>query len=906
MLKSKSVAKLIQDTLNSVSKEEQFVVFDSVGDHKGSGINGVLKQNKATIVPTMNYINANVPYTIEFVVPMQCGEDRVDNIVNIINSAIKLLNGKRKIIDSGKAIFLFDTIDMGGLETRATTGQSLILGLSFSVEYSNKDVGTSYEMALIDNEFAGTINTRYFNSQEEQAEWYESRITKGVYNDLLSPNINALVLSQQRYINDTGEDVNELLMYNYAIIRETKEDGTKRYFYYDITNASVNTNNLIILDLQMDTLQTWHFNPNIVYDDCFISKADINRFIKHPEEWAANAGIVHFDTTINSQLFEREDVQNVTKRLVSREVISVYNDGHFYANISKWCKENVLGWYYLFLDSNHAYKLGGISTPFIYDGAGQRIEYAGKPTRLKPLRYMSKEIDFTETASMYNSMVCVAFPVMKTEKKMYIGIRVDDDAEIEGENGEKLKLHTFNNRLQLSMDSLQEFLHVHGVDYVYAMKFSQVPPFAGMNGVILTQNGGVEVEDGDLYLCGRLSEQSFTIAETENDKEVYKEYKYNSIVREEEALQELFQVVNTAKTSEKYGMFNVLLQYNINLNISYLIGGLGNNVDFSFYRTEIIGAKHDVKFNPKLLSSDYSSLILSDNLQNGAEYDILKLGKQSQEILYTEALTPDISRRYIRFKGNDDTYYNKALSENLTGYIVQDDTSVTLESEAYKTMLANNKNFFLQNSINREAQMAQTDTNIGANIASSALGVVGGIIGGAMAGGIPGAILGAGLSIGSTAIGVGTSRKNANKSQELSKTTEALNVDNLRNAPNSITGAKGNVIFNSMYSEIGIVVERHEILPNEKKMVDDMMNMFGMTLNRVDSIKKYDNIRRYHNYIEADIEGISGVSISNPIRDDIRNRFSAGVRFWNKNNDGNFVISYEEENYERWLEDNYD
>ena len=202
---------------------------------------------------------------------------------------------------------------MGGLETRATVGQSLILGLSFSVDYSNKDVGTKYEMALIDNEFAGTINTRYFDNQEDQMDWYDTKIetTKAGWNDLLNPNINALVLSSQRYTNDSGEDVNELLMYNYAIIRETKGNN-KKYYYYEITNANVTNANIITLDLKMDTLQTWYFDADIEFSDCMVERACIDRFIDNED------GTVSFDCSETSPLFESEETEALPKRVVNR------------------------------------------------------------------------------------------------------------------------------------------------------------------------------------------------------------------------------------------------------------------------------------------------------------------------------------------------------------------------------------------------------------------------------------------------------------------------------------------------------------------------------------------------------------------------------------------------------------
>ena len=65
----------------------------------------------------------------------------------------------------------------------------------------------------------------------------------------------------------------------------------------------------------------------------------------------------------------------------------------------------------------------------------------------------------------------------------------------------------------------------------------------------------------------------------------------------------------------------------------------------------------------------------------------------------------------------------------------------------------------------------------------------------------------------------------------------------------------------------------------------------------MDNINNYTNIRKYHNFIKAKVQTVIG-NISNEAREDLRRRFSEGVRFWNTDE-----VSYEYENYENWLED---
>ncbi len=128
--------------------------------------------------------------------------------------------------------------------------------------------------------------------------------------------------------------------------------------------------------------------------------------------------------------------------------------------------------------------------------------------------------------------------------------------------------------------------------------------------------------------------------------------------------------------------------------------------------------------------------------------------------------------------------------------------------------------------------------------------------------------------------------------------SDNLTIDNMKNAPSSIQNAKGNALLNVMSTEMGLIVEEYSILPNEKEIINDYMCQNGFTYNRYDNIKNCYNIRKYYNYIEAELDAVSGVSMSNVARTDMKQRFQNGIRFWNSDE-----IQYSLENYEKWLED---
>jgi len=225
---------------------------------------------------------------------------------------------------------------------------------------------------------------------------------------------------------------------------------------------------------------------------------------------------------------------------------------------------------------------------------------------------------------------------------------------------------------------------------------------------------------------------------------------------------------------------------------------------------------------------------------------------------YSEALTPDVTRSYLRIK-NPSGVYIGATSENLTGLVDSADMSLMVDNDQLSQMLANNKNFYLQNVL---------------NVGEKAL--MGGI-GGAIAGGGWGSLISAGVNAGMSLINVN------------------LSIDNMRNAPKDLKNANGNAYFNMTYTEPGLYIEEYEILQNEKQIINDEMFKNGYVVNLIGKVSDYDNIRHTFNYLSANVETISA-PISIEEKERLKQKLQ-NVRFWNTD-----TIDYENaKNYERWL-----
>lgn len=844
MLKSKSIAKLIENELNSINADEQFKILDSVGDYKGSEINGILKQGKSTITPIMNYINATVPYTLEIVVPYQCGEDRADGIVNIVNSFIKNLNGKIKVVNSGKAIFLFDTIDLNDYETRATVGSSARLGVTFVVNYSNKDVGTKYEMALLNNDFAGTINTRYFDSQEEQYQWYYKKITNAPFSELLTPNVNSLIITQQRYINEIGTDTNELLMYNYAIIRETKEDGTINHYYYDITNANVDQYNILSVDLKMDTLQTWYFNPNIQFDDCFIARAHQDRFRKNPEVGTGSQLRYTFDFTERSNLFKKENILNVAKRPVEKKKLSPLIDTSGYGtDINEWFRENVSHWVYYYISGGKDYKF------YSFVGSTQPKEY-----ELPNIKY-----DINDVSQVDGGMVVLVAPVYKTDKV----IKVPGKAEETEQNFYITWTEIAIKRFLKMQDSTGEN---NGFANVYAIKNSIMPPFTPENMfVFMTEDkdGNLELEDSNFNNETGIASFRSTVAFLTPDNKTQTDF-----------------------TSNRYAC-GYMLKQSLTAGLSMEIEN--NMFQSRFTKEEIKSGKSGNWINgiePKLLNEDYSTYRL---FFGGNTYD-LPVSKTSRKpsFIYKEILSPEVTKAMLIYDPDKSIDSSNVFSDitksDFTGFVINIDLSMWFSTDRLDEFLATNKN-------NLQI-LNNTQENA---ITNSVVSMIGGVATSLITGGLS-EISGSGI------IGSALSFGNMLNNQNLEKTNMALTYDNMAQSPETLSSLNSNALLIQSVSDLAIYIELQMPLTTEQKEIINHLKLNGYVLNDVAKITDYDNKRISFNYIEAQVTGISGVVISNTIRDDIRQRFAGGVRFWNMNDANEFVISYEKENYERWLE----
>lgn len=681
----------------------------------------------------------------------------------------------------------------------------------------------TYQLGLLDFPFDSQgDDTRFFASVEEQIAYFENKVNNGSapFKPIEAPCLDSLFITRQVYQGVPYVLGNQFdyAGKNYAVIKVVSPSAKTYYFYYFITKSTIGAEGQMLLDLQLDTVQTYFFNPEISFSDCLIERAHLNRFEKTP------AGTVQFIHSPDSKIFNAEEGLNFPKRLVSRTKLNLSFTGN--TTVDTWLNENVAYWVYVFIAPKQEYKAISISNN---DPSSITIKTHGViwyPSRLTSAPY------------------CICYPVYKNGSP-------DDYPSVTPDTAQNaIKIRGVVNSTGETVDFIPcgsgrsgfEALNNETSDY-YLIKLSIVPPFSAYNNIIID-------EKNNLVIQGILNPNS-------RDKVVFSNHDVN------EDFDFSCSGICTFSSGCRWGLFYGIDQTKKELETSqYTL--LENK---AFLSSDIIKQQPpNLDYNPKLNSQNFKELIITAASGDTFTYDIQKIGGTPAWFLYSEPIQPEVTKYYMRLKPVGGLYL-EGTESNYTGLVGSTDNGIAFTNDQYAAFLANNKNFYMQSNM---------------KIATGAAKSTVGIIGQAASGNVAGA---AGSAI-STGVDVVTGLMD-----------RSMTIDNMKNAPDQLKNANGNVIFNMFATDLGLYVEKYSALEGDLKTANDFMNLYGFSFNGIANVRDYANIRKYHNYVKAQLQGIAG-NISNAARMDLRQRFANGIRFWNQDN-----ISYQYENYELWLED---
>lgn len=702
---------------------------------------------------------------------------------------------------------------------------------TYDVTFTDTDsdiVSISYQLGLLDFPFdLHGEDTRYFNSEEEQQEYFENKIRNGdtPFMPIEAPNLDSLFITSQVY-QENSPLVNgqfNISNKNYAVIKVTYT-GIKnpRYFYYFITKSKICTEGKVLLDLQLDTVQTFFFDPDISFSDCLIERAHLNRF----ENWSTTTDRVEFVSDPASKIFNVEEGMDFPKRLVSREKINLKFTEESTGNnfVDKWLNENVAYWVYIFIDPTATYKVAKLGEVIGDENTGIEL-----PSN-RPYGYNKYPTGIDGATN------CICYPIYKN------GL-INPGATSKNVIIFETKLYGENKTIDIILNNnLNEFENNNNdTSYYYMKKISILPPFDKF-----WTDSVISIDGNNCLIISALGQGSneASVEKYNNTRAGFGPNNFFINPGDDKAL--IFGSNQTRKAiqTETYSILE----------------------NFPIEKKNIIKQQPpNPEYNPKLNSQNFKELVIT--AANGEEfaYDIQKIATNYIYFLYSEPIQPEITRYYMRLPSLG--LYGKGSDENYTGLVGSTDNGLAFTNDQYAAFLANNKNFFMQSNL---------------KLLTGATKSIFDITGKALTGNISGAAgsgLSAGLDIAQSLI------------------DRSMTIDNMKNAPDQMKNANGNVIFNMFATDLGLYVEKYSALEGDLKTANDFMNLYGFSFDSIANVKDYVHIRKYHNYVKAQLQGITG-NISNTARDDLRQRFANGIRFWNQDE-----ISYQYENYELWLED---
>lgn len=397
----------------------------------------------------------------------------------------------------------------------------------------------------------------------------------------------------------------------------------------------------------------------------------------------------------------------------------------------------------------------------------------------------------------------------------------------------EVNAYTYN----LDSNSLSYFrTHNNNASHLFSVKYSNVIPF-----------------------------ENVTASEFEIQNNVLKLKMSNSLNRN----LMMYRTSDNNDSIVRYALLNIVSKGNYfseDTSIEYNFG----QVTFNKSNFTSLSLLRDKKYNPKLLGSKFRNITLSDNSGNSFSYDVMKVigsTKGSVHFKYVEQLTPDITKFYcgIEFEDDINFIYNSQSFKDMFGLVGSVDNSLSLVNDSLQAVLANQKNFY--NTIQLGYKQMIMNTYVKAFSAAGSGNVLGGL---------------------STAV-------SAIPEMYFKEKQNMYTEDNMKAAPDQVAAAGGNVLFSNIIKDMGIHLERQTALDSDLKTVDDYMFTNGYAYGKIGLISDFDNIRKYFNYVSADVDVISA-NISNLEKNRLKQKLQ-GIRFWNSDD-----VNYLKENYERWLE----
>lgn len=735
-------------------------------------------------------------------------------------------------------------------------------------------MGFKYQYALTSVQFDSSYeNAIRFDTRAQQEEYFN---VSTLFANAKSVNFDFGNLINTTLVIKVKKAPMELMGYNYLILKDLNQNPTHRYIYFFIdkveyiSGGDTNSDTTIRLDLTMDVLNTYMLD--IAWDDgALIERASLDRWL-----WDENHEYLYYNFRSGSSFrLDDEGEAKCSKVLINRENLQVLSS-EYSSNKEAydWINQNVQCWEYVFLDKNHDYTYKNL--------------YLNQNPVLRE-RYFFNYNMFSKAGSCtVPDYGLLAVPIYKDPNhKIVCHFKIDNH-----------DIYT-----EVSHDGLAAFRNLNNdASYFFMDKYGLMCPLH-LKGFTCRIEGNNLVIDGEPSggSVGVGSGVQFFTKDYINclQTEKYGNYNYKGVFIGGKATPDI--PSETAKYSGK-GFTNGISRKELMIDPGYFI---------------------PEAMCPRLYSSNYSSVVVKC-VGDEIEYSWMDLGGDGKfSLLYTEVIQPEITKYYVRIKAPYGVY-SEYSNYNYSGLVSTADTSIAIVNSAYAEFLANNKNYWLMSFANalgggvgglldayHPAHPTETIDTITRDLKAK---------GGRFRSPTTGRFVGMD-SPERPLVGTGFGREVTKTITKPAWTdwssvagygikvatgvlNSAFTISNVKASPSNMKNSTGNGYFTYYTAGFGLYVEAYKALYIDIYRCCQYHHMYGYKYGKFGNVNDFINIRKYFNYIQADLQNITGkigYNIPNQVRDEIKHIFGQGVRLWNVT-DHMFDFYETGNNYERNLE----
>lgn len=746
-------------------------------------------------------------------------------------------------------------------------------------------MGFKYQYALTSVQFDSSYeNAIRFDTRAQQEEYFN---VSTLFANAKSVNFDFGNLINTTLVIKVKKSPMELMGYNYLILKDLNQNPTHRYIYFFIDKVEYisggdnDSDTTIRLDLTMDVLNTYMLD--IAWDNgALIERASLDRW----DNGTSSSLFLNYNLEPDSPFrLDDEGEAKCSKVLINRENLQVLSS-EYSSNKEAydWINQYVQCWEYVFLDKNQAYRF---VSP---DGNGS-------PTMAGQLWLLNYNMISKEGSTTIPDYGLMAVPIYKDENH-------------------KIRCHfkNFNDDIYIdvSHDGLVAFRNLNnGASYFFTDKYGLMCP-------LHLQGFTCHIDGGNLVIEGYPSN---TNPATNNA--IFSKNYINCMQTE---------YLRDDSNGNGYNRYlkGVFIGGKATPDIpseTAKYSGRGYENQF-LYASIRLATSRNTRACPRLLSSNYSSVNIKC-VGDEVEYSWMDLSAKHNNkwddgkfsLLYTEVIQPEITKYYVRIKAPYGVYIEDS-NYNYSGLVSTADTSIAIVNSAYAEFLANNKNYWLMSFANalgggvgglldayHPAHPTETIDTITRDLKAK---------GGRFRSPTTGRFVGMD-SPERPLVGTGFGREVTKTITKPAWTdwssvagygikvatgvlNSAFTIANVKASPSNLKNSTGNGYFTYYTTGFGLYVEAYQALDIDLDRCYQYHYMYGYKYGKFGNVKDFMNIRHYFNYIQADLQNITGktgYNIPNQVRDEIKHIFGQGVRLWNVSDK---MFNYDVENYERSLE----